>query len=102
MTMRERGPFRRAKGVNMSNFDQLRDLINETAGNLAQAEPDPAKWAQWVLFLCECLEAEAFDNSQGPDYPKISGPLELAFERIREGLSSRLERGRWSDAPALD
>lgn len=69
----------------MSEHNDLQDLIADTARDLVQAEPDPAKWADWLVYLAECLGHEAMDV--GLESP---GAIELAFERLKDALADRL------------
>lgn len=72
----------------MSEHTDIQELIADTAHDLAQAEPDPAKWADWLIYLAECLEHEAM--GMGLD---SSGTIELAFERLKDALADRLRNG---------
>jgi hypothetical protein len=72
--------------------DELQDLISEFAGDLAQAEPDPAAWSAWLVLLLEALEAEAYKRNLDADHPAA---VELTLERMRDALTDRLNSGRW-------
>jgi hypothetical protein len=74
----------------MSEHDDIQDLIADTAHDLVQAEPDPAKWADWFIYLAKCLECET--TKIGLERPD---EIELAFERLKDALADRLRDGRW-------
>lgn len=73
----------------MGDMHELRDLVYDFVGELAQAEPDPARWAAWLLLLAESLEAEAERRGLDP------AGAELALAELRRGLAGRLDHGRW-------
>jgi hypothetical protein len=43
----------------MSKEDDLRDVLNQTAKEIAAAQSNPRTWLSWMDYLLECLEDEA-------------------------------------------
>ncbi len=37
-------------------FDDLKDMLEQTANDLALVEPDPENWSDWVAYLLEVLQ----------------------------------------------
>ena len=67
----------------MSMNDDLREVLKDTAGDLAQLIPDPEDWNNWIIYFLEELEDKA-------DYR--AGFLEMLME-VQDYLSKRIGGG---------
>ena len=76
----------------MSDAQEIRRLTAHFASTLALKESDPRRWAMWLIYLAECLEAEACAQKLDPAHP---AGVELGFERLRDALNDRLAERRW-------
>ena len=63
--------------------DDLREALNDTAGNLAQLIPNPQDWSNWIIYFLEELEDKAVDRA---------GFFEMLLE-VQEYLSKRIGGG---------
>ena len=71
---------------NMSDLDELRDLVNDFCNDLGRAEPEPEKLASWIGYLLEGL-----DN-------KASGRRDEFWTMLKalgNALETRITGGRW-------
>ena len=63
--------------------DDLREVLNDTAGDLAQLIPNPEEWSNWIIYFLEELEDKT-DNR--------AGFLEMLRE-VQDYLSKRISGG---------
>ena len=47
----------------MSKEDELREILNEAAQEITQAQSNPRTWLSWVVYLLTRLEDEAVKSS---------------------------------------
>lgn len=76
----------------MSEHDELRELIDDTARDLGGLVSDPRDWSTWIIYLLEGLEAEAFRRGLDPDHPEA---VETMFERVKDAIDDRLSKHGW-------
>lgn len=69
----------------------LRNELDDVANDIADVESDPSQWDIPLLYLFETLEVLAMGND--PNHP--SG-YEAMLEKVRDGLTDRLQEGSWS------
>ena len=74
--------------INTFPFDELRDALDQTAGELAQIEPDPRDWIGWVTYLLEALQNIAQESKKPEDY-------EIMLKALLDELEIRIKGGRW-------
>ena len=43
--------------------DDLREALNDTAGDLAQLIPNPQDWSNWIIYFLEELEDKTDDRA---------------------------------------
>ena len=67
----------------MSMNDDLREALNDTAGDLAQLIPNPEDWSNWIIYFLEELEDKAVDRA---------GFFEMLLE-VQDYLSKRIGGG---------
>jgi hypothetical protein len=49
----------------MSTDDELRELLDNTARDIARISPNPSTWLGWVVYLLMRLEKESFGARTG-------------------------------------
>jgi hypothetical protein len=52
-----------AKGNQMNTLDELRDVLDDTAQDMAQVVPNPEDWSNWIIYFLEELEDKAVDRT---------------------------------------
>jgi hypothetical protein len=75
--------------MSKSNEDDLRDILNNTALEIAQMYPNPRTWQSWMIYLMERLEARAVEN---PAYTESFKEMILS---LQDELRNRLKTGGW-------
>ena len=63
--------------------DDLREALNDTAGDLAQLIPNPENWSNWIIYFLEELEDKT---------DKRAGFIEMLME-VQNYLSKRIGGG---------
>jgi len=43
--------------------DDLREALNDTAGDMAQLIPNSEDWSNWIIYILEDLEDKAVDRA---------------------------------------
>ena len=74
----------------MSRDDELKDILDETAKQIANLSTNPRTWLSWLVYLLEQLEKEASnENSSHKDlYRDMLSALE-------DTLRNRRNTGGW-------
>jgi hypothetical protein len=49
----------------MSTDDELREILQNTAGDISRLSSNPRTWQSWLVYLLTCLEKEAIGGSTG-------------------------------------
>ncbi len=49
----------------MSNEDELREILDNTANDISRLSPNPRTWLSWLVYLLARLEKEAISRSSG-------------------------------------
>jgi hypothetical protein len=73
----------------MSKEDELRDVLNQTAKEIATAQSNPRTWLSWIDYLLERLEDES--TKAYPDKVSYTDMLSALQGEIR----NRLKTGGW-------
>jgi hypothetical protein len=73
----------------MSREDEVRDVINETAQQIAELQSNPRTWLSWTVYFLEQLEGQA--TKQNPDMVSFKEMLSALQSEIR----NRLKTGGW-------
>jgi hypothetical protein len=73
----------------MSKMDDLRDVLNETALEIAQTDSNPSTWQKWMVYLLERLEAQAFQSSAHME------AFKEMLESLQAELKNRVRTGGW-------
>jgi hypothetical protein len=74
----------------MSREDELRDILNEAAGEIAQAQSNPRTWLSWVVYLLARLEEKATNESPADR----ASYLEM-LAALQDELRNRVRTGGW-------
>ena len=69
--------------------DDLREIMDKTALELAEMYPNPRTWQSWLVYLLERLESQAVKN---PAYTESFAELLASFQ---DELRNRLKTGGW-------
>ncbi len=73
-----------------STEDELRDVLNETASEIARMDGNPRSWHSWLVYLLEQLEKQANRRNQG-DMDAYKETLSALQDEIR----NRFRTGGW-------
>ncbi len=74
----------------MSQDDDLRDLLSETAEEIKRLTDNPSTWAQWLVYLLNQLEYLANDAN-----PMNADLYRDMLARLQDSLRLRLRTGGW-------
>jgi hypothetical protein len=72
----------------MRDLSNLRGVLDETARQIVEAEPDPDQWDTPILYLLEALESASLE----PD--DLDGYLRM-LDRVRDTITDRIEGEGW-------
>jgi len=74
----------------MSNDDDLRDLLTETAQEIKRLSSNPSTWQPWLVYLMKQLELQATNVS-----PMDSDLYREMLTSLQDSLRTRLRTGSW-------
>ena len=74
----------------MSKEDQLREVLDETAEEIAQAQSNPRTWLSWVVYLLARLEERATTASAADK----ESYLEM-LSALQDEIRTRTRTGGW-------
>jgi hypothetical protein len=69
----------------MNELQELRELLDDTAQDMAQVLPESSDWARWLTYLLEGLDNLANDSQE----------FEEMLDDLKNTIETRLEAGRW-------
>lgn len=75
----------------MSGDDDLRDVFNESASELARIQANPRTWLSWMVYLLARLEDKAA-NQNAASRDSFTSMLSALQDEIR----NRLRTGGWN------
>jgi hypothetical protein len=75
--------------MSTSNEDDLRDILDKTAEEMAQMYPNPRTWQSWMVYLLGRLEAQATKN------PAYMEAFKEMLASLQDELRNRLKTGGW-------
>ena len=75
--------------MNKISEDELRDVLNKAAQDIAELSSHPRAWQSWLVFLLERLEAEAMPN------PAYMDSFKEMLVSLQDELRNRLRTGGW-------
>jgi hypothetical protein len=71
------------------NEDDLREILESTAREIAEMYPNPRTWQSWMIYLLERLEAQAVQN------PAYTESFKEMLVSLQDELRNRLKTGGW-------
>ena len=74
----------------MSEYEELREHLEETAAFIARVQNNPSPWLTWITLLLQELEKQAL--TVNPMYEDI---YEEMLESLRDAIRNRLRTGGW-------
>ena len=74
----------------MSKEDQLREVLEETADEIAQVQDNPRTWLSWVVYLLARLEERATNASPADKDAYIE-----MLSALQDELRTRMKTGGW-------
>jgi vacuolar-type H+-ATPase subunit E/Vma4 len=75
----------------MSKEDELREILDKTAQEIAKAQSNPRAWLSWMVYLLARLEEQA-TNSGSANRETYKEMLEAMQDAIR----NRAQTGGWN------
>ncbi len=75
--------------MSKSSEDDLRDVLDKTALEIAQTSSNPRTWQSWMIYLLERLEAQAMQN------PAYMESFKEMLASLQDELRNRLKTGGW-------
>ena len=75
--------------MSKSNEDDLREILDNTAREMAQMYPNPRTWQSWIVYLLGRLEAQAVQN------PAYTESFKEMLASLQDELRNRLKTGGW-------
>ncbi len=74
----------------MSRDDELKDILDETAKQIANLSTNPRTWLSWLVYLLEQLEKEA--SNENTSHTDLYRDMLSALE---DTLRNRRNTGGW-------
>jgi len=74
----------------MSTDDDLRQILDETAAELARLSSNPRTWLSWMVYLLERLERQA--TNENPNHKDLYKDMIAA---LQDAIRNRLRTGGW-------
>ena len=75
--------------MSKSSEDDLRDILDKTALEIAEMSTNPRTWQSWMVYLLGRLEAEAMKNSAYME------SFKEMLSSLQDELRNRLKTGGW-------
>lgn len=75
----------------MSKEDDLRDMLNQAADEIAQAENNPRTWLSWMVYLLARLEEKATNEN-----PASKDAFVEMMAALQDALRNRSRTGGWN------
>lgn len=66
----------------------LVNTLKETATKIADHEPEPDDWVDWITYLLEQLQAEADKDFKAENF-------EVMLIDLRGSVNARIVKGKW-------
>lgn len=74
----------------MSKEDELREVLDRAAKEIAQTQSNPRTWNSWVVYLLGRLEDEA--TTGNPAYRETFAEM---LSALQDGIRNRFRTGGW-------
>ena len=75
----------------MSKDDELRDMLDQAAKEIARAQSNPRTWLSWMVYLLVQLEERA--NNENPASKQSYSEMLIA---LQDALRNRVRTGGWN------
>jgi len=75
--------------MSTANEDDLRDILDKTALEMAQMYSNPRTWQSWMVYLLGRLEAQATQNAAQME------SFKEMLASLQDELRNRLKTGGW-------
>jgi hypothetical protein len=75
--------------MNKYSEDNLREILDGTAKEIAQMYSNPRSWQSWLVYLLERLEAEAMQNAAHME------SFKEMLVSLQDELRNRMKTGGW-------
>jgi hypothetical protein len=75
--------------MSKSSEDDLRDILDKTALEIAEMSNNPRTWQSWMVYLLGRLESEAMKNSAYME------SFKEMLSSLQDELRNRLKTGGW-------
>jgi hypothetical protein len=75
--------------MSKKSLDDLRDVLDNTALEIAQLDGNPRTWQAWMVYLLGRMEAQAAQN------PAYTESFKEMLASLQEELRNRLKTGGW-------
>ena len=75
--------------MSKSNEDDLREVLDKAALEIAEMYPNPRTWQSWMVYLLGRLEAQAIQN------PAYMESFKEMIVSLQDELRNRLKTGGW-------
>ena len=75
--------------MNKYSEDNLREILDGTAKEIAQMYSNPRNWQSWLTYLLERLEAEAMQNAAHME------SFKEMLVSLQDELRNRMKTGGW-------
>ena len=75
----------------MSTDDDLRDMMTETAKELARRQSNPRTWLSWMVYLLARLEEQANNQSLAGKDAFVS-----TLSALQDEIRNRMKTGGWN------
>ena len=67
-------------------FDDLKDMLEQTANDLTLVEPDPENWSDWVAYFLEVLQIESQESGQSEKFDNMLRSLVKELSLAKTGI----------------
>jgi hypothetical protein len=75
----------------MSKQDDLRDVLDQAASEISQAENNPSTWLSWMIYLLARLEDKATNEN-----PTSKEAYVEMLAALQDALRNRARTGGWN------
>ncbi|MBN1451986.1 MAG: hypothetical protein JW963_13305 [Anaerolineales bacterium] len=75
----------------MSKEDNIRDILNEAAEEIVQAQSNPRSWLSWIVYLLARLEDQAAKGS-----PTNRESFSEMLAALQDEIRNRTRTGGWN------
>jgi hypothetical protein len=75
--------------MSKSNEDDLREVLDKAALEIAEMYPNPRTWQSWMVYFLGRLEAQAVVN------PAYTESFKEMIVSLQDELRNRLKTGGW-------